>query len=279
MPKVTIGVPVYNAASMLRECLECIRQQTYADFCVLIFDNCSNDETQTIALQYVAMDARFSYHRQDTNIGAWANFAALLDACKTDYFLWRAYDDYTDLNYIEELVNRLDEAPDADLAVGSISTSKTGRKNKLRISRAPTSAGRGSFAAYRFVKRARAAWIYGMWRTAAIQARWKELTPYYSHPWGGDFMLMFPTLYRGRVVGSAKTTFYQRVRQHEWKTQDGEVSTRAAAGVRYRVDASAFLNAKAAELSSTLIERLLYKYLANWFVNHRIYAKRKARQP
>ena len=278
MTKVTIGVPVYNAGSLLRECLENLRAQTYSDFRVVIFDNHSSDETPEIALHFAQLDPRFSYHRHETNIGAWPNFAALLHACQTDYFLWRAYDDYTDLNYLEELVRLLNENPDAELAVGNICTIKVGRKHKVRKAHAPSGPAHGLLAAHNFVKGARAAWIYGMWRTKVMQERWAEVTAIYNHSWGGDFILMFATLYRGRVVGSARTTFYQRVLQHEWKSQDEALAAKISAVVKYREDAQRFLNLKAPGFSKSWIERLLYRHLTYWYVNRRIYSGRKLRR-
>ena len=278
MTKVTIGVPVYNAGSLLRECMENLRTQTYADFRVVIFDNHSTDDTEQIALHYAALDARFSYHRHATNIGAWPNFAALLNACQTDYFLWRAYDDYTDPNYLEELVCLLNENPDADLAVGNICTIKVGRKRKIRNARAPSGPRHGLLAAHNFIKGARAAWIYGIWRTKVMQERWAEVAAIYNHSWGGDFMLMFATLYRGKVAGSARTTFYQRVLQHEWKSQDESLAAKISAVVKYRDDAQRFMSLKAPEFCKTWIETQLYRHLAHWYVNRRIYPWRKLRR-
>lgn len=278
MTKVTIGVPVFNAGSLLRECLENLRAQTYADFRVVIFDNHSTDETQEIALRFAQIDPRFSYHRHETNIGVWPNFAALLQACQTDYFLWRAYDDYTDPNYLEELVRLLNENPDADLAVGNISTIKVGRKRKVRNARAPSGPAHSLLAAHNFVKGARAAWIYGIWRTKVMQQRWTEVAAFYNHSWGGDFMLMFATLYQGKVAGSTRTTFYQRVLQHEWKVQDEALVAKIKAVVTYREDAQRFLNLKAPEFGKTWIERLLYRHLSRWYVNRRIYSGRKLRR-
>ena len=49
MAQVTVGVPVYNGADFLEKSLACLRDQTYRDIEVLIFDNCSEDATGEIA--------------------------------------------------------------------------------------------------------------------------------------------------------------------------------------------------------------------------------------
>src|SRR3546814_6530691 len=52
MASVTIGVPVYNGAATLRECLECLRNQTFRDIEVLISDNASSDNIAAIAQEF-----------------------------------------------------------------------------------------------------------------------------------------------------------------------------------------------------------------------------------
>ena len=68
-PAVSVGVPVYNGARFLQDCLECLRSQTFSDIEVLIFDNASTDGTEAIARDFVARDPRFSYFRQSANKG------------------------------------------------------------------------------------------------------------------------------------------------------------------------------------------------------------------
>lgn len=275
MARVTIGLPFYNAESLLRECLENIRGQTFTDFRAVIFDNCSSDATREISLEYARADSRFSYHRHDSNIGAWSNYAALLDACETEYFLWRAYDDYTDSNYLEELVRALDANPGADLAVGAISTIRFGRKRKFMNTRAPAVPAIGWLAPFGFVKDAPAAWIYGLWRAHVIRARWAEVATRYNHAWGGDFMLMFRTLLQGRVAGSRATTFYQRLTQHEWKSGETDLAKKLADVVRYRADAREYMDFIGEDFSNTWVRRFWFGHVSKWFINHRIYSAKK----
>ena len=117
MAQVTIGLPVYNGAEYLEKCVSCIRDQTYRDIEVLIFDNCSEDATGEIALRYCAEDTRFRYHRQPENKGAVRNFLEVLEAAQSPFFMWRAADDISDLNYVEVLLGLLLSHPDRDLAV------------------------------------------------------------------------------------------------------------------------------------------------------------------
>lgn len=57
-PLVSILTPVYNGAGHLSECIESVLRQTYANWDYTIVNNCSTDETLTIAQKYAAKDSR-----------------------------------------------------------------------------------------------------------------------------------------------------------------------------------------------------------------------------
>ena len=120
MARVGIGVPVYNGASLLRESLECLRTQDFEDFEVIIGDNASTDETKSICAEFVNQDNRFRYMRHSEHLTLLSNFMCLRDASKAPLFMWRAYDDLSDSNYITELVSLFDQDPNTQLAVSQI---------------------------------------------------------------------------------------------------------------------------------------------------------------
>jgi len=64
MKKLTIGMPVYNGAASIRRALDSLLAQTFNDFCIIISDNGSTDETQSICEAYAAADPRVTYIRQ-----------------------------------------------------------------------------------------------------------------------------------------------------------------------------------------------------------------------
>ncbi len=133
MSQVTVGVPVYNGAEFLEKSLACLRDQTFRDIEVLIFDNCSDDATPEIAQAFCAQDPRFRYFRQPVNKGPVANFlGASWRAAKTPFFMWRAADDTSDLDYIETLLDLLPAKPERDIAVARIvSALPDGRVTKM----------------------------------------------------------------------------------------------------------------------------------------------------
>lgn len=104
LPPLTIGLPVYNGESFVAQALSSLLAQTRGDFRLVISDNCSTDATVPVIEQLVAGDARVTLIRQSQNIGAVANFAAVLRGCETDYFMWASADDAWDPQWVERLL-------------------------------------------------------------------------------------------------------------------------------------------------------------------------------
>ena len=73
-PRVSIGMAIYNEEKYLRESLDSLLAQDFADFELIISDNASEDATQAISLEYAARDPRVRYHRNETNVGSCENF-------------------------------------------------------------------------------------------------------------------------------------------------------------------------------------------------------------
>ncbi len=118
-PKVSIGMPVYNGASLIRDALDTLLLQTFTDFELIISDNASIDATESICRDYAAKDARIRYIRQPENRGAWANFTFVLDEAVGQYFMWAAHDDTRDLDFVEKLVAQMDFDRNAGDAYGN----------------------------------------------------------------------------------------------------------------------------------------------------------------
>lgn len=106
-PSVSIGMPVYNGAQYIREALDSLLSQTFTDFELIISDNASTDDTQSICAEYARCDPRIRYFRQIKNKGAVANFRFVLDCAKADLFMWAAYDDLWAPNFLMDATNLL----------------------------------------------------------------------------------------------------------------------------------------------------------------------------
>lgn len=116
MPRVSVGVPVYNGARFLDAALESLLAQTYTDFDVLILDNASEDTTPDIAEAFAARDDRVTYRRNPENIGMSRNFNKAFTDTDGEYMMWAAADDMWEPTFIAKCVAALDERPDASLS-------------------------------------------------------------------------------------------------------------------------------------------------------------------
>lgn len=106
MALVTFGVPVYNGAGQIEECLDCMVNQTLRDIEIVVSDNASRCHGE-IVMRYAARDFRIRYIRQPTNIGLMKNFAAVVHAAQSSYFILRCHDDLSSANYAEALYTAL----------------------------------------------------------------------------------------------------------------------------------------------------------------------------
>lgn len=99
---VSIGMPVYNGEEYIRDALDALLCQTFADFELIISDNASSDRTEAICREYAQRDARIIYFRQKENLGAAANFQFVLNRARAGLFMWAAYDDEWAKNYLTD---------------------------------------------------------------------------------------------------------------------------------------------------------------------------------
>ena len=111
-PLVSIGMPVYNGETYLRQTLQSILGQTFRDFELIVCDNCSSDGTQTICEEYAAIDPRVRYRRNPRNLGAAPNYNLVFLLSSGQYFKWADHDDLIAPDFIERCVRALQQHPD-----------------------------------------------------------------------------------------------------------------------------------------------------------------------
>jgi glycosyltransferase involved in cell wall biosynthesis len=115
-PRLSIGLPVYNAEEYLAESIEALLGQTFDDFELIISDNASTDSTPDICRRYAARDGRIRYVRQPRNIGLAGNHNYVFEQSRGELFKWAASDDLYDRNLLRRCVDVLDADPGVVLA-------------------------------------------------------------------------------------------------------------------------------------------------------------------
>jgi glycosyltransferase involved in cell wall biosynthesis len=108
MPLITIGVPVYNGERYVEEALRSILSQESADLEVVISDNASTDRTRDICRSVAAADRRVLYVRNETNLGAAANYNRVVHLARGDYFKWSAHDDLLAPTFVRDCLAALE---------------------------------------------------------------------------------------------------------------------------------------------------------------------------
>lgn len=120
MPRISIGMPVYNGARHIREALDSLLGQTFSDLELIIGDNASTDDTEAICREYAARDSRIRYIRHEKNIGAIKNFDFVYRQSRGQYFKWAAHDDKIAPTFLERCAEVLDRDPEVVLCYARV---------------------------------------------------------------------------------------------------------------------------------------------------------------
>lgn len=110
-PRVSIGLPIFNGETFLEETLNSLLTQTFTDFELIISDNASTDNTETICRSYAERDQRIRYYRNEENLGAAENYNITFHLAQGEYFKWAAADDLLAPEFLERCVQILDNDP------------------------------------------------------------------------------------------------------------------------------------------------------------------------
>lgn len=107
-PLFSIATPVFNTGRYLRECLDSVRDQTFADWEVVSVDDGSTDDSGAILDEFAAADGRFrAIHQSNSGAGPARN--AALEAASGEWLLFLDGDDVLHpraLERIAELIAR-----------------------------------------------------------------------------------------------------------------------------------------------------------------------------
>jgi glycosyltransferase involved in cell wall biosynthesis len=112
VPRLSVGLPVYNGEKYLAEALDALLGQSYSDFELIISDNASTDRTEDVCRRYTARDPRIRYFRQPVNVGAAPNHNFVVQQARGEYFKWASHDDLYARDLLLRCVEALDARPD-----------------------------------------------------------------------------------------------------------------------------------------------------------------------
>ena len=104
MPKYSIIIPVYNTEEYLKKCLESVVNQTYKDFEVIIVNDGTEDNSQSIIDAYTQKYKNVSYIIQKNQGLSMARNNGIKKS-KGKFFLLLDSDDYIEL-YLLKVLNQ-----------------------------------------------------------------------------------------------------------------------------------------------------------------------------
>lgn len=90
---ISIITPLYNSEEFLKETIDCIINQTYENWELLMVDDCSTDNSAKIAKEYEAKDKRIKYFKLKENSGAAVARNTALEKSKGRFIAYLDADD------------------------------------------------------------------------------------------------------------------------------------------------------------------------------------------
>ena len=189
---VSIAIPVYNGQDHLGEAMDSVADQTRSPEELLVFDNCSTDDTFDIAVARVGED---HVRRSDTNLGAVPNFNRAVEGATGEYFAWLGADDRLAPGFVERSLGALRAHPDAAACLPAIQFIDP-EGLPLGVQRDPELASTDVRTRLRsFLNRPRWTEVYCLYRREVLLT-----SPMFQREYGADVLLTWWFLLRAPLV-------------------------------------------------------------------------------
>lgn len=113
MPKISVGIPVYNAELYIAQAIQSVLDQSFCDFELIITDDASTDRTPEIINKF--SDSRIRYCLNPKQLGPPGNFNRCIELSAGEYISVFHADDIMLRENLEKKKNFLDQNPDAGM--------------------------------------------------------------------------------------------------------------------------------------------------------------------
>ena len=128
MTLVSIVLPVYNSDRYLQRCVRSVLAQTHRDLEIIIVNDGSTDDSGAICDNLQREDPRIIvFHNANSGVSASRNFG--MDKVHGDFITFIDSDDYVEPDYIEKILQSVDEDTDFVLCNFSMINDDTGNKS------------------------------------------------------------------------------------------------------------------------------------------------------
>ena len=215
MPRVGIGLPVYNGENFIKAAIDSVLAQSFKDFELIISDNASRDRTQEICQSYAQRDKRVRYYCNSQNIGAAPNYNRVFELSTAEYFKWIAHDDVIAPTYLERCVDVMDREPNVAVCFPAITyidaqgkVLQQQQKGNLSI-RGASAADRSREMVNHQLESTDIFWaIFGMMRSSALRQ-----TPLHGSYVASDQVLLIQMLLLGEFYQVPEPLYFRRDHQ------------------------------------------------------------------
>ncbi len=114
MSRYSFIVPVYNTEQYLKKCLDSLVKQTVKDYEIIIVNDGTKDNSQTIINEYSRKYDRIkAYKKSNGGLSDARNYG--IKKATGDYLIFVDSDDYVDINMLKELNNVIDDNKEVDI--------------------------------------------------------------------------------------------------------------------------------------------------------------------
>lgn len=115
MKKISILMGAYNCAATLGEAINCIINQTYRNWELIICDDCSQDNTYEKILEYCTIDSRIIAIKNENNLTLAPTLNHCLSYASGEYVARMDGDDICDNDRLKKEIEFLEQHPEFDL--------------------------------------------------------------------------------------------------------------------------------------------------------------------
>jgi len=116
-PAVSVLMTAHNRERYIGEALSSVLSSTFEDFEVVVVDDRSTDSTLEIARGFTARDPRVRVHRNDRNLGDYANRSRAAELARGRYLKYVDSDDILYPHGLAVMVEVMEQFPEAGLGM------------------------------------------------------------------------------------------------------------------------------------------------------------------
>ncbi|MDT5030678.1 MAG: hypothetical protein QOC94_849, partial [Actinoplanes sp.] len=219
MKLLSIVLPVYKVQGYLRQCLDSLLDQSFADFEVVAVDDCSPDNSAAILAEYAARDDRIRIVTLTENVGLGRARNVGLEHAAGEYVWFVDSDDWLGHGALKAVAGRL-VATDADVLVGAYDKVfwdgrvQTVRANAV-LAQAPETFTMESWPRINEV-------LHVAWNRVVRRDLLVRLGFTFEQGWYEDVSFTFPVMAAaGRITGLPRTIVHYRQRRTGAITKTG----------------------------------------------------------